>query len=250
MGECRGAKPHCRGCGGVLHKHTGRVGGKNYVRQEQLSDDMKCDRMRLNETVLKVSPLLATPNEATVATSRATLAQCVGVSVVPNEATVATFPASPLGVNGAKRAKLSHKIEISPSETPSFPDGNLASRPRVDDREWNEMEPNGTDLKVMPRLAVRDEANQGHNQGRVAHRVRVNGVPNEATVASFPASTVGVNEAKQGQMRPGFTPLLPFQRLARRNKAKSGQIGPLYGGSPLLDTPKNRARQRWHRRQK
>ena len=36
MGECRGAKPHCRGWGGVPHKRTGRVGGKNYVRQEQL----------------------------------------------------------------------------------------------------------------------------------------------------------------------------------------------------------------------
>ena len=35
MGECRGATPHCRGRGGVPHKHTGRVGGKNYVRQAQ-----------------------------------------------------------------------------------------------------------------------------------------------------------------------------------------------------------------------
>ena len=142
------------------------------------SDDMKCDRMRLNETVLKVSPLLATPNEATLATSRATLAQCVGVSVVPNEATVASFPASPLGVNGAKRAKLSHKLKFHPRDPRrSRADGNLASRPRVDDRECNEMQPNATELKVMPRLATRDEANQGHNQGRVAHRARVSGGP-------------------------------------------------------------------------
>ena len=35
-GECRGAMPHCRGRGGVPHKHTGRVGGKNHVRQAQL----------------------------------------------------------------------------------------------------------------------------------------------------------------------------------------------------------------------
>ena len=35
MGECRGATPHCRGRGGVPHKHTGRVGGKNHVRQAQ-----------------------------------------------------------------------------------------------------------------------------------------------------------------------------------------------------------------------
>ena len=55
--------------------------------------------MQPNATELRVSPLLATPNEATVATSRATLAQCVGVSGVPNEATVASFSASPLGVN-------------------------------------------------------------------------------------------------------------------------------------------------------
>ena len=36
MRECRGAMPHCRGCGGVPHKRTGRVGGKNYVRHAQL----------------------------------------------------------------------------------------------------------------------------------------------------------------------------------------------------------------------
>ena len=40
----------------------------------------ECNEMQPNATELKVSPLLATPNEATVATSRATLAQCVGVS--------------------------------------------------------------------------------------------------------------------------------------------------------------------------
>ena len=65
---------------------------------------------------------------------------------------------------------------------------------------------NETELKVSPLLATRDKANQGHNQGQLAHRVRVNGVPNEATVASFSASTVGVNRAKQGQIGPGFTP--------------------------------------------
>ena len=69
------------------------------------------------------------------------------------------------------------------------------------------MQPNATELKVLPLLVTRNEANQGHNQGRLAHRVRVNGVPNEATVAPFPASTVGVNETKQGQMGPELTPL-------------------------------------------
>ena len=61
------------------------------------------------------------------------------------------------------------------------------------------MQPNATELKVLPLLATPDEANQGHNQGQLAHRVGVNGVPNEATVASFSASTVGVNRAKQGK---------------------------------------------------
>ena len=68
------------------------------------------------------------------------------------------------------------------------------------------MQPNATELKVSPLLATPDEANQGHNQGRLAQRLRVNGVPNEATVASFSASRLGVNRAKQGQMGPVLTP--------------------------------------------
>ena len=71
-----------------------------------------------------------------------------------------------------------------------------------DGRQWNEMEQNGTELKVSSLLATRDEA----NQGRLAHRVRVSGVPNEATVAPFSASLLGVNEANQGQMGPGINP--------------------------------------------
>ena len=73
--------------------------------------DRKCNEMQPNATDLKVSPLLATPNEATVATSRATLVQCVGVSGVPNEATVASFSASPLGVNEAKWSQMSPLFE-------------------------------------------------------------------------------------------------------------------------------------------
>ena len=69
--------------------------------------------MRGNERKLKVSPLLVTRDEANVATNEATPVRCLRVSGVPNEATLASFPASPLGVNGAKRAKWSHKIEIS-----------------------------------------------------------------------------------------------------------------------------------------
>ena len=68
------------------------------------------------------------------------------------------------------------------------------------------MEQNGTELKVSPLLATRNEAKRGHYEVMLAHRVRVNGVPNEATVASFSASQLGVNEAKQGQMGPGINP--------------------------------------------
>ena len=72
-------------------------------------------------------------------------------------------------------------------------------RVRVRGRECNEMQSNATELKVSPLLATPDEANQGHNQGRLAHRLRVNGGPNGATVASFPASPPGVNEAKRAK---------------------------------------------------
>ena len=83
-----------------------------------------------------------------------------------------------------------------------------------DGRKWNEMQPNATELKVPSLLATRDGANQGHNQGQLAHRIRVSGVPNEATVASFSASPLGVNEAKQGQMGPEVhppSPIVPVQ---------------------------------------
>ena len=83
-------------------------------------------------------------------------------------------------------------------------------RVRVRGRECNEMQSNATELKVSPLLATPDEANQGHNQGRLAHRIRVSGVPNEATVALFSASPLGVNEAKQGQIGPGVNPLPSF----------------------------------------
>ena len=87
---------------------------------------------------------------------------------------------------------------------------------RVDDKEWNEMEQNGTELKVSQPLATPDEAKRGQRDLMLAHRVRVNGGPNEATVASFPASPLGVNEANQGQMGPGFTPP-PFPTKAVRS---------------------------------
>ena len=77
-------------------------------------------------------------------------------------------------------------------------------------QESNEMQPNATELKVSPLLATPDEANQGQRGLMLARCVGVSGVPNEATVAPFPASTVGVNEAKQGQIGPGFNPRPSF----------------------------------------
>ena len=76
------------------------------------------------------------------------------------------------------------------------------------------MQSNATELKVSPLPATPGEA----NQGQLAHRVRVNGVPNEARVAPFPASTVGVNEANQGQMGPGINPpsVAPLRRREPR----------------------------------
>ena len=62
--------------------------------------------MRLNETELKVSPLVATPDEANQSHSEATLVHRVRVSGVPNEAMVALFSASLPGVNRAKQGQM------------------------------------------------------------------------------------------------------------------------------------------------
>ena len=64
------------------------------------------------------------------------------------------------------------------------------------------MQPNATKLRVSPLLATPDETKLGHNEATLVHPVRVSGMPNEARVASFSASTVGVNQAELGQMRP------------------------------------------------
>ena len=72
--------------------------------------------------------------------------------------------------------------------------------------KWNEMEQNGTELKVSPLLGTPDEANQGHSQGQLAHRVRVSGGPKRGHTGLISIARLGVNEAKQGQMGPGFTP--------------------------------------------
>ena len=56
---------------------------------------------------------------------------------------------------------------------------------RADGGKWNEMEPNGTELKVSPLLATPDEANQGQNEATAGPARTSEGKPNEATVASF-----------------------------------------------------------------
>ena len=50
----------------------------------------------------------------------------------------------------------------------------------------NEMQPNATELKVLPPLATPDKTKRGQCGLTVAHPLRVSGVPNEATLASFP----------------------------------------------------------------
>ena len=102
-------------------------------------------------------------------------------------------------------------------------DGNLTSPARADDKEWNEMEQNGTELKVSPLLGTPDEATVATLRATLAQCVGVSGVPNEARVASFSASTVGVNQAKLGQMRPfieNFASRPPANPFSRWEKAR------------------------------
>ena len=68
--------------------------------------------MRLNETELKVSPLLATPDDANQGHKKATLANRVRVSGRPNETTVASFSASPLGVNEANQGQMGPRFSL------------------------------------------------------------------------------------------------------------------------------------------
>ena len=86
-----------------------------------------------------------------------------------------------------------------------------------------EMQPNATKcnrIKSFATPAHSYEANQGHHQGRLAHRLRVGGVPNETTPAPFSASRLGVNRAKQGQLGPVLTP----PRRSRAAAEKGGLI--------------------------
>ena len=85
------------------------------------------------------------------------------------------------------------------------------------------VERNGTKrnrIKSFATPAHSYEANQGHHQGRLAHRVRVGGVPNETTPAPFSVSRLGVNRANQGQLGPVLTP----PRRSRAAAEKGGLI--------------------------
>ena len=67
------------------------------------------------------------------------------------------------------------------------------------------MERNGTKRNRIKSFATPAHSYEA-NQGRLAHRLRVGGVPNETAVASFSASRPRVNRAKQGQIGPVLTP--------------------------------------------
>ena len=65
------------------------------------------------------------------------------------------------------------------------------------------MRPNETELKVSPLLVTPNsapgsvtKANQGHSEATLVQRLRVSGMPNETTPASFSASQLGVNGTK------------------------------------------------------
>ena len=79
--------------------------------------------MQPNATELKVSPRLATPDEAKRGQRGLMLAQCVGVEGVPSEAAVASFSPSSLGVNETKQSQMSPIFENFTPEAliPSFP---------------------------------------------------------------------------------------------------------------------------------
>ena len=63
---------------------------------------------------------------------------------------------------------------------------------------------NETVLKSLPLLVTRNEANQGQRGLMLAQCLRVSVAPNEATLASFPASSLGVKGIKWSQMSPQF----------------------------------------------
>ena len=135
----------------------------------------ECNRMQSNATELKVSPRLATPDEAKRGQRGLTPAQCVGVNGVPNGATPASFPASPLGVNGAKQSQMSPIFEISPpkrSSRRSRAGGQIPSPLRGEGEDEGEapspastrgMSGNERKLKVSPLLATRDEGKRGRS---------------------------------------------------------------------------------------
>ena len=173
--------------------------------------------MQPNATELKVLPLVATPDKTKRGQCGLTVAHPLRVSGVPNDATLASFPASALGVNEAKLGHMSHQFEFHPlrcSPPPVIPAkaGIQYPNPVVPCEgenegealkllpKWVEMEGNGSELKVSPRLATPNEANPGRKEAALVQCTRVNGVPNEATIeksAPGPIARIyGWNERK------------------------------------------------------
>ena len=76
--------------------------------------------MRLNETELKVSPLLATPDEANQGHNEATLAWYVRVSGVPKRGCTGLISIARLGVNEANQGQMGPRFR-----PPSFREGGI-----------------------------------------------------------------------------------------------------------------------------
>ena len=107
--------------------------------------------------------------------------------------------------------------------------GNLASRPRVDDRQWVEMEGNGSELKVCRSLATRNEATTIETGPRWSARTselrakRGHGGP----ISSLH------RRSKRGQTGPNGSrnqppPIAPLSR---------GSVVPCEGGEPRIPVP-------------
>ena len=108
--------------------------------------------------------------------------------MIGNETELKVLPLlrTPEGRSKRKGSRLGCR-GVVPSVVPAKA-GNLASLPRVNDRKWNEMEPNGTELKVCrswPLVMRPPQSKRGH-------------------AGLISASAVGVNRAKQGQIRLGY----------------------------------------------
>ena len=103
----RGADPYI-GCMCHSHKFPRRFREGGNLASQLHADDRECNEMQPNATVLKVSPLLATPDEANVATNEAT------PGTVPTSKRCAERGHPGLISSLAARSKWSQKSQIDP----------------------------------------------------------------------------------------------------------------------------------------